>query len=679
MFIIIQEAKTSEEKERIFQFRYKIYSQELDKKISGIDHERKRFTEAELDDDSCILAAVEQNTGKIVGTIRTVLGAQRAFPASLIDYFQLQPLIDQIGLQHLSYSGAFMIDPAYRGKTVASLLIGHIYMVGISRGVQVDICKCELALVHLYYQIGYRPYLRPTRFSHYSGFRQPLALTAMDRNYLCKTSSPFAQLLREGVDDDHGSSARTLSSLYPCFESPAVQPQSARALWAGIAIKPTSTDEGFLFEDMQEASITKLLEKFPKISVAKGEYIYLKDERERGMGLLLTGELGVTSERGHNPHFLALLRPPDIFGEMSLFLNKGRSANLFALQDSTILLLPYNLLKKLDADEPEISRLLRNNLCKILAGRLNMMNNHVAGILSANEKPFRTGMNFTGINFSCGDSAEERQIAVESYSFASLGDQGRELQRLEHQARISQQIEASWFRKIGFHDGATFLDVGSGPGVTSFLLAKTFPESRVIGIEPEGLLRKRAEKQAQILGHAGQCTFIEGSGEKISLPDNSINCSYCRFLFQHLPDPVAVLRELFRVVSPGGIVAVLDVDDMGVIMHPEPEGFEPFRKKVNLAQSRLGGDRQVSKKMLHYMLEAGFSSPRIEVIPITSQLMPICELLDIAFSFKAQTLKRVGLWSSEDEVFLSELSLLKDEPGAWIYVPVFLAHATVPH
>lgn len=116
---------------------------------------------------------------------------------------------------------------------------------------------------------------------------------------------------------------------------------------------------------------------------------------------------------------------------------------------------------------------------------------------------------------------------------------------------------------------------------------------------------------------------------------------------------------------------------MGVIIYPEPDGFEQFRKKVNLAQSRLGGDRQVAKKMVHYMLEAQFTAPKIEVIPVTSQLLPISAILDIAFSFKAQTLKRVGLWSHEDEIFLSQLALLKDDPGAWIYVPVFLAHATV--
>lgn len=673
MFVIIQEAKTSEEKERVFQFRYKIYAQELNKDLPGIDHDRKIFKEDELEDNSCILAAIDQDTGKIVGTIRSVMGSDRPLPDSLVDSFRLKPLIDKIGIKHISYSGAFMIDPAYRGKTVASLLIGHIYILGISKGIQVDICKCELALVHLYYQIGYRPYLKPTRFSGFSGFRQPLALTTIDSDYLCKTNSPLVPVLKDGTNDDHGATSELLSSIYPCFGNPSVHPQTARALWAGLSLRSPSIVDRDLFNKMPEAVITRMLTRFPKITVTKGEYIYLKDERELGMGLLLDGEIGVTNEQGNNPHFLAVLRPPDVFGEMAFFLEKGRTASLVALMDSEFLLIPHHLLKRLDTDEPEIGRLLRHNMCRILASRLDMMNQQVSRILSQSKKPFRTGTMCFDLN-----ATRDEQQNIESYSFASLGDREKELKRLEHQAKISHEIETYWFRKIGFHDEATFLDVGSGPGVTSFLLAKTFPNSKVIGVEPEELLRKRANDQAQTLGYSEQCSFIDGCGEHIPLSDNCVDFSYCRFLFQHLPDPVTVLKELLRVISPKGIAAVLDVDDMGVLMYPEPEGFEKFRKKVNLAQSRLGGDRQISKKMLAYMLQAGFRSPKIEVIPVTSQLIPVSILIDIAFSFKAQILKRVGLWSSEDEEFLNKLTSFQAHPGSWLYVPVFLAHGAVP-
>jgi ubiquinone/menaquinone biosynthesis C-methylase UbiE len=348
----------------------------------------------------------------------------------------------------------------------------------------------------------------------------------------------------------------------------------------------------------------------------------------------------------------------------------GRSAFLVAVEDTEVLLLPADLADKVERKHPGLGNEVRDNLMSVLAWRLDAMNHHVVGLNRGN--PERIPLDPRPM----GTDLTERVDASASYSISTLDDSVTELERLEKQAAIAQQLEAVWFKRVGCSDGARILDLGSGPGVTTTLLARTFPASTVVGVEPDGRLRRRAGSRAEQLGLANRCTFVEGTGEAIPLEDASMDFAYARFLAQHLNEPARTLAELRRVVAPGGTAALLDVDDAGVVIHPEPLGLAEFQARVARAQQELGGDRHVGRKLVAYLADAGFESPRTEVVPLSSHHLPLGDLVDIAFSFKAQTLRRVGAWQDSDEQLLAQLA--NGGPGCWLYIPVFLGHARVP-
>jgi ubiquinone/menaquinone biosynthesis C-methylase UbiE len=97
---------------------------------------------------------------------------------------------------------------------------------------------------------------------------------------------------------------------------------------------------------------------------------------------------------------------------------------------------------------------------------------------------------------------------------------------------------------------ATVLDIGSGTGKSSFALAEHARE--VVGVEPEAAVRAVAERSAAALG-VRNIRFLEGDGADIPLPDESVDAAFS------ITAPIQSLKELLRVLRPGGVIVYLDV------------------------------------------------------------------------------------------------------------------------
>jgi CRP-like cAMP-binding protein len=666
LFVRVQEVTAATELEEVYRFRYRVYVDELRKPLPSADHERRVVTDA-LDRTSRVLAAVDEESGSIVGTVRTQFGCDHPFDDDLIARLSLGPMIDAVGMERLTHSSAFMVDPAYRGLTIASQLVMGMVHDGLARGAVADVCISELALVRPYYQLGYRPYAPPFRPFETAGLRVPLVWIVQDRGYLLSVGSPFAHAVPADLDDG-GVTASLLGGSYPEFRSPTVAPRQLREFWAAFAHSAPAYRAPSVFDGVDSARVEALLGKLPTLRLTAGERLYQRGERERGMSLLLSGKLGVTVDAEGEPFFLTVLVPGEICGEMAGFLQGRRSASLVALEDCELLLLPHDLVDKLQRREPELAAAVRANLNAVLSWRLDAMNHRLAGLGRGNPERIAVAPQPTAAGLS------RNLPRTGSYTLETLENSAEELERLEKQAAVAHQLEAVWFRKLGFADGMHIVDLGAGPGVTTCLLARTFAGARVTGVEPDEALRARATARAERFGMADRCTFVAGTGGEIPAADGAVDAVYARFLFQHLPDPAATLDEVHRVLRPGGIAAMVDVDDGGVVVHPEPPALAGFQTRVSEAQQALGGDRHVGRKLVALLSATGFGAVRNEVVPLSSHAIPIADLVGIAFGFKGQLLRCAGSWQDEDADLMRQLQRLGEEPGAWLYIPVFLGH-----
>ncbi len=110
-----------------------------------------------------------------------------------------------------------------------------------------------------------------------------------------------------------------------------------------------------------------------------------------------------------------------------------------------------------------------------------------------------------------------------------------------------------------YHPAGVLVDAGCGPGYLIAVIARTFPDLRIIGSDISGEMLKSAAQNLASQGYGDRVSFRQGNVQSLPFEDSSIDFLTSTLSLHHWRDPGKAFREVQRVLKPGGQFLVFDL------------------------------------------------------------------------------------------------------------------------
>jgi len=175
---------------------------------------------------------------------------------------------------------------------------------------------------------------------------------------------------------------------------------------------------------------------------------------------------------------------------------------------------------------------------------------------------------------------------------------------------------------LAIQEGARILDVGSGLGQLARMMARVAGGGGfVIGIERDSEQIQEAARQAQNAGGGKLVEFRAGDAAHLPLQDDewgTFDIAHARFLLEHTPNPLAVVRAMVNAVKIGGRVVLEDDDHDVMRLWPEIPVADRLWRTYADTYRRIGNDPFVGRRLVALLHEAGASPRQNRWLPFSS-------------------------------------------------------------
>jgi SAM-dependent methyltransferase len=192
-----------------------------------------------------------------------------------------------------------------------------------------------------------------------------------------------------------------------------------------------------------------------------------------------------------------------------------------------------------------------------------------------------------------------------------LGHSQQEIGRLMLQANILKPFTERLMRDAKIGPGMRVLDLGCGAGDVSMLAAELVgPSGSVVGIDRNSEVIDLARKRARTAG-LGQVTFKDVPLEFFSDPDR-FDCVVGRYVLIHQAAPIDFLCTAARLIRPGGIIALHEVDLGGAFnSRPRVWRWDAAGNLIIAAFRDALPHYDSANRLIEYFSDAGLPVPNV--------------------------------------------------------------------
>jgi ubiquinone/menaquinone biosynthesis C-methylase UbiE len=240
-------------------------------------------------------------------------------------------------------------------------------------------------------------------------------------------------------------------------------------------------------------------------------------------------------------------------------------------------------------------------------------------------------------------------------SKASLHEISEMAAALEERGRAPDQLQVNnaLMCVLAPSPGDHLLEAGCGSGILCRQIAPAVaPDGRITGLDISPELVSIAQNYAKQDGLVEIIQWCASKAESLPFPEDSFTGVLAARLLLHVPKPEAVLREVKRVVRPGGKLVAMDWDFETVAV--DHSNRELTRRILHWRCDHYGGNNWSGRQLRWQMVEAGFSSLR--VFPVVSVARGERDSLTLSLFRAAQvTLEGGGITPYEHDAWVGEL------------------------
>jgi ubiquinone/menaquinone biosynthesis C-methylase UbiE len=192
---------------------------------------------------------------------------------------------------------------------------------------------------------------------------------------------------------------------------------------------------------------------------------------------------------------------------------------------------------------------------------------------------------------------------------------------LLEQTLYTGPVRRTIFQYFPFSPHTRVLDAGTGFGALALEIAGQMPTT-VFGVDFDeskldvAAYLKNDLEQREYFYPGSDVQFHKQDLYSLSFEAEQFDFVISRFVYQHLDHPDLVTQQLYRVMRPGGIICLIDIDDQFSISYPDSGGaLKKLEQAFAELQLKRGGDRYVGRKLSTFLHQAGFEVQATAIQP----------------------------------------------------------------